>query len=251
MNPVIASAASILQTMTGADPTDFVWFDVRSSDSPGTEHETLQEVLISRDLTKLPMAFERMGFVFPVKRSPSDPGFIDDQFGVGALTRDDKELCALVAFIGPGTYGRVKWDGNAFEFGFNKKYFENGRTRDDAEAYAVRLMQTFMLASIHLANHPRSSVGHKCKSIGAALNARRIKKGKRPLYDWVTIDISAPTAAASTPKGGTHASPKPHERRGHMRTYKSGKQVFIKSMTINKHKIAEAGFVFHDYTTKA
>ena len=80
------------------------------------------------------------------------------------------------------------------------------------------------------------------------VNAKRIKKGKRPFFEWTTVVIE-PRAAVPDPepKGGTHASPKPHMRRGHIRRYKSGKVVTIKSMIVNKHKMPDEGFLFHDY----
>lgn len=81
------------------------------------------------------------------------------------------------------------------------------------------------------------------------LNKKRIKKGKRPFFDWTTIEVKP--KAASVDLGGTHASPKPHMRRGHVRRLKSGKIVVVKSMIINKHKMPEEGFVFHDYVMAA
>lgn len=80
------------------------------------------------------------------------------------------------------------------------------------------------------------------------INAKRIKKGKRPFFEWTTVVVE-PRAVVPDPepKGGTHASPKPHMRRGHVRRYKSGKVVTIKSMIVNKHKMPEEGFLFHDY----
>jgi hypothetical protein len=36
-------------------------------------------------------------------------------------------------------------------------------------------------------------------------------------------------------------------RRGHVRKLKSGRIVNIKSMIVNKHKMPEQGFMFHDY----
>lgn len=82
--------------------------------------------------------------------------------------------------------------------------------------------------------------------IGSAfLNKKRIKNGKRPFFEWTTVEVKP--RVASEPQGGTHASPKPHMRRGHIRRLKSGKIVTIKSMIVNKHKMPDEGFVFHDY----
>jgi hypothetical protein len=82
-------------------------------------------------------------------------------------------------------------------------------------------------------------------------NAKRIKKGKRPLFEWTTVTIRDDKGVPTQPQGGTHASPKPHDRRGHQRRLKSGKVIYIRSMTINKHKIPQEGFIHHDYKVTA
>lgn len=78
-------------------------------------------------------------------------------------------------------------------------------------------------------------------------NAKRKRKGKSQFWEWKTIELKATATLPTAPLGGTHASPKPHERMGHWRQYKSGKRVFVKAQIINKHKISTDGFVFHDY----
>ena len=80
-----------------------------------------------------------------------------------------------------------------------------------------------------------------------AKNRRRVAKGKKPLqYEWKTVVIE-PKAAASTPLGGTHASPRRHERRGHWRNLKSGKQVWVRNCWAGN---AALGTVFKDYVVK-
>lgn len=91
-------------------------------------------------------------------------------------------------------------------------------------------------------------IGYRCTDDNPS-NAKRIRKGKRPLFEWTTVNIRA--AEPSESLGGTHASPKPHDRRGHQRRYKSGKVVYIRPMTINKHKIPSEGFIHHDYKVVA
>jgi hypothetical protein len=74
-------------------------------------------------------------------------------------------------------------------------------------------------------------------------NKRKIAQGKLPTYDWKTVVvITTPPKAKS--KGGTHASPRLHDRRGHLRRLRSGKNVWVKP-----HKVGDAklGTVFHDY----
>lgn len=75
-------------------------------------------------------------------------------------------------------------------------------------------------------------------------NARRIAKGKPPLiYDWHTV-ILEPSRPASEPQGGTHATPRRHQCRGHWRNCKSGKRVWVKDCWKGD---ASKGTVFKDY----
>jgi hypothetical protein len=74
-------------------------------------------------------------------------------------------------------------------------------------------------------------------------NAKRIRKGKRPFISWHTVKIK-PSEKKCEHQGGTHASPRLHDRRGHWRTYSSGKKVWVKSCKVGK---ASNGLVFKDY----
>ena len=87
--------------------------------------------------------------------------------------------------------------------------------------------------------------GYKCTPNPS--NANRIKRGKRPLFEWETVLIKPRVEKSEVLHGGTHASPKPHDRRGHQRRCKNGKVVYVRPCTINKHKIKEEGFIHHDY----
>jgi hypothetical protein len=75
------------------------------------------------------------------------------------------------------------------------------------------------------------------------INAKRKRKGKKPLISWHTVKIEPPSEKREH-QGGTHASPRLHDRRGHWRTYKSGKRVFIKACKVGD---ASKGLVFKDY----
>ena len=74
-------------------------------------------------------------------------------------------------------------------------------------------------------------------------NQRKIAQGKVPAYDWTTVIIKATEPKAES-KGGTHASPRQHDRRGHVRRLRSGKNVWVKP-----HKVGDPrlGIIFHDY----
>jgi hypothetical protein len=72
---------------------------------------------------------------------------------------------------------------------------------------------------------------------------KKIRQGKVPTYDWTTVTIE-PTKPKSDPQGGTHSSPRWHERRGHWRTYKSGKKGWVKNCEVGDKAL---GAVFKDY----
>jgi hypothetical protein len=91
-----------------------------------------------------------------------------------------------------------------------------------------------------------SIVYHKPRS--TANNAKRVRKGKAPMYEWVTVALERkPTELPAAPKGGTHASPRLHQRRGHWVTSKLGKKFWRNQTVVGK---PENGMVFHDYTVK-
>lgn len=77
-------------------------------------------------------------------------------------------------------------------------------------------------------------------------NISRAKRGLRPLYEWTTVLIE-PVKPKAEYKGGTHASPRLHDRRGHMRKTKTGKQIWVKSCKVGN---ANKGTIFHDYKIK-
>lgn len=77
-------------------------------------------------------------------------------------------------------------------------------------------------------------------------NRRKISEGKAPSYDWRTVIIE-PSQSERPHQGGTHASPRLHDRRGHLRRLKSGKNVWVKPCKVGD---ATKGSVFHDYEVR-
>jgi len=77
-------------------------------------------------------------------------------------------------------------------------------------------------------------------------NVSRAKRGLKPLYEWHTIVIE-PSQVKQKPQGGTHASPRRHQARGHWRTYQSGKRGWVRECFRGD---ANKGAVFKDYQIK-
>ena len=77
------------------------------------------------------------------------------------------------------------------------------------------------------------------------INRARARKGKGPLtYTWRTVVVGPLTANAASTSSRNHASPRAHARRGHWRTYPSGKRGWVKECTVGN---AANGSVFKDY----
>ncbi len=76
------------------------------------------------------------------------------------------------------------------------------------------------------------------------INKKRQAKGKPALtFDWHTVVIE-PSKEKNSSQGGTHASPRRHQVRGHWRTYKSGLRGWVKDCWKGD---ASKGVVFKDY----
>lgn len=97
------------------------------------------------------------------------------------------------------------------------------------------------LADFLRATHP---CGYRATSKRSATNDRRAAKGKAPLvYSWHTVTIDRP-AQKSDYQGGTHATPRLHQRRGHWRTLASGREVWVRDCMVGD---AARGTVWKDY----
>jgi hypothetical protein len=77
-------------------------------------------------------------------------------------------------------------------------------------------------------------------------NRRKIAAGKTPTYDWHTVVING-KALKREAQGGTHASPRLHDRRGHSRRLPDGRIVWVRPCKVGD---ASKGVVFKDYQVK-
>jgi hypothetical protein len=95
-----------------------------------------------------------------------------------------------------------------------------------------------------------SNVHHQImEQINPAVNARRIRDGKTPLYETRTLWIDAPNEVNRSGEwqGGTHRSPRQHLRRGHIRNLQSGKKVWVNAAVVGSK---ENGIIKKDYAIK-
>lgn len=80
-------------------------------------------------------------------------------------------------------------------------------------------------------------------------NKKRMARGKKPLFDWTTVEVKAAERLHGTPSEKTGIKHRLHEVRGHWCVRKStGKRYWRKA---HKRGDASLGIVFHDYTVKS
>jgi len=95
-----------------------------------------------------------------------------------------------------------------------------------------------------------SNVHHRViESVDPAVNQRRIRDGKVPLYETRTLWIDVPNFdnVSVEWQGGTHRSPRQHLRRGHIRNLQSGKKVWVNATVVGAK---ENGIIKKDYAIK-
>ena len=205
-----------------------MWFDLGDEPSPPHAVNTYDA------LATTPLPFDHVGVL--EKRS--------DGALVMVVTYQDGNVIAVVAYV-----LHQGWHESVRNFtlirtdrGLRYKLLEEEEANfSDLERHAVggvvRTLERFM-RGVHPAAYKAEP------KVNSLINKKRIAKGKPPLqYDWHTVAVK-PAQPKSEPKGGTHASPRLHDRRGHWRTYKSGNRVWVKSCKVGD---GIKGSVFKDY----
>lgn len=77
------------------------------------------------------------------------------------------------------------------------------------------------------------------------LNTARAKRSKMPLFSTWTLNINlAHPGSSSSKSNGTHASPRVHLRRGHVRRYQSGLWVWVQPCVVGNKAL---GLIHKDY----
>lgn len=238
------------------NPVEYVWIDFAASENLPTDADAkrLMEMLKSLPYgesntlpQEWPLPFEKMAVLLPVsvENSTKRQGIqtvtierINGELIYNMWTSADTRGSVTIRVFGTLKDGKKVFVSPAYSKVVKK-------TLEQCAMQGYKAFVVAMRRLIAMAVLGEKAVGVARCTGDAAVNAKRKKKGKRPFFDWTTIEVKP--SAPSVPQGGTHASPKPHMRRGHIRRLKSGKIVTVKNMLINKHKMPEEGFVFHDY----
>jgi hypothetical protein len=216
----------LIQEMVAMRPDDFAlehhWFDMSAAYK---REQAISSEILSRPLpfpnAALVCAYEDRKALLFVTRS-------GELTGVGGLQWDKKTIADI-----PGFFYLVDDEGV-------KVRHENGTPFDYRTSYATGVLAFIAAFLESLDTTPATGY----MPIKRANWHKKIRQGKVPTYDWKTVVIE-PSKPKGDDQGGTHASPRWHERRGHWRVMKkTGKKVWVKNCEVGDKA---RGAVFHDY----
>ena len=219
MTPLIQRAAKL-----APEPETAMWFDVGQ-----LERQADQQVPIDT-LMKLP--FQRTGVAgLDTEGKP---------FSLWLAAAQDSVIVAGCTLSKPYLYFKpfayIQTDEGL-------KYYQKNK-----EISKETIMPYFRMVVAILIRLTQASSGYRCAVQETFINKKRQAKGKSAMtFDWHLVDIR-PVVLKGEGQGGTHASPRLHDRRGHWRTYKAtGKRVWVKDCKVGD---ASKGMVFKDYTAR-
>ena len=231
MTPLIREMVSINPEAS----TEYMWFDA-------TEVGGQTSMLPRDDVLALPMPFPLCAVALKLDNGDKVLLLVQDRLGARGITGwvfRDKEVGQIPSFVydldepldADGTLHIKKIEG------------ENREPTHKTVQTSVNILSSYLL-SIH---SPAPIPGYTPVDKQKFVNKKRIAKGKAPIYEWHTVVIEPPKPKVE-PKGGTHASPKLHDRRGHYRKLRNGKLAWVKACKVGD---ASKGTVFKDYTWKS
>ena len=232
MTPLIQSVVR-LYAEAGQDPTGLQWFDATGcfSDMQEVDQDPLHTMrppfgscMVCWEGKTTKYAYQRVQML-TAGDDPEQGIFISvSRFPYGTQPKASPTLL-------------YKIDGEQIKYG----PIDANETIDSREA---QMILGFMASWL-------SSLSRRVESYAPTVkptftNKRKIAKGKVPTYEWRTVVIE-PAQSKREHQGGTHASPKQHDRRGHLRRLRSGKNVWVSPCKVGD---ASKGIVFHDYKLK-
>lgn len=107
----------------------------------------------------------------------------------------------------------------------------------DCHSMAKRLFDVLACSNVATVTTPAA----------ASLNKKRAKSGKFPILEYKTLTIIVDEQrSVSEPQGGTHASPRVHLRRGHIRRIAPEKRIWVQPCVVGSNH----GIVLKDYRVR-
>lgn len=233
MTPLIQQLSKVASVDGKYDFFDYNWFDATNAVEYHYQNKTQ---LNGQELISSPMPFPKMFVCSQIGRASMMLRIEEEENSLGQYIT----VIGVMGFVGikpinAGTFG-IKKENGSF------KTFEVGNKIPDAELKMI----ISVLAAFHSCLDEKTTF-HQPVVRNTYTNQRLIKKGKKPSFEWRTVIIE-PKVTQSISLGGTHASPRLHDRRGHWRTMKkSGKRVWVRECKVGD---PSKGIIKHDYKFK-
>ena len=120
----------------------------------------------------------------------------------------------------------------------DKRHYDDERVIQSAKASLVAI--SFWLKHLNKEAVPTYRAAVKSN------HAKRLRQGKKPLFEWTTV-VLEPRRTKSASLGGTHATPRLHDVRGHW-VMRGNKRFWRKP---HKRGDASRGVIFKDYRITA
>jgi hypothetical protein len=253
MTPLIREfvAHGALPKKRSLDPSEFKWFDITPS-----INNYVKVIAKIKDVKDDSLPFPQMIVVgqanvqkvmtFALGNSFSDGGVC-----VGGIIVKGQKVITVPTLFYMTVNGSLCVT-NKESIAAVMAWKEGGEVGPPPEMQSVEQTPDTFMCACHLAELLRALnhtpvTGYVPSVRPGYVSSKRISKGKLPLYDWTTVVIDSPKPKSEY-QGGTHASPRHHERRGHFRNTPSGKRVWVRN-----HKVGNPanGTVFHDYQLRS
>ena len=217
----------------GIDPTDMQWFDLSG-------YVTDRTYAATEPLMKLRPPFEKNIVVWRGRTKTHES--YDTIFMVVGTNPEE----GIIVSMWKGPTNRMPTKFPPMVYVVDGEMLRYGPIDDGAELPKDLAETMLAFCGNWLESLSRTAKAYKPITKPTFTNKRKQAKGKMPSYDWTTVIIE-PSAERSQHQGGTHASPRLHDRRGHLRRLSTGKTCWVKA-----HKVGDAskGVLFHDYKIK-
>lgn len=245
MTPLITQMAWALKK----DPTEAVWFDISALTELAMKQthaitvermlRALKNPLPFPDSAVVGLDIEGNKFAIGITEGnlPNDKRFKTDGILAGGQVVDragNWRTLELFVYY-PETIN--------FETGSIDIYFFDASLEENTLAVQNRALT--LAAITYWMEYLNADVNNGYTATKQANHVKRVRQGKLPLFEWKTVVVEPPKQKFPH-QGGTHASPRLHDVRGHWVT-RNGKRFWKKP---HKRGDASKGVVFHDYKIK-
>jgi hypothetical protein len=214
-------------TLIGGDPTDGFWFDIS-----GALHSRNVDAL-SLTVGHARPPFERCYVVCSGKKNHAAHEAMIEVVG----TDPDRGIHVNAGVrVGTGTWKDLGY----FSYAIQSEQIvllDNAMPNEQNVQMVMRMLALWYgaLSQGGEAYQPTVKPGYTSQRLQA--------KGKSPLFSWHTVKIEPPKPKQEH-RGGTHATPRLHDRRGHLRRLANGNTCWVRACKVGD---ASKGVVFKDY----